>query len=25
MMQGVLILTVHIDDDTGCTHIDGAH
>jgi hypothetical protein len=25
MMQGVVILTVNIDDGAGCTHIDGAH
>lgn len=26
MTQGVLILTVHIDDDqSGCTRTDGAH
>jgi hypothetical protein len=25
MTRGVLILTVHIDYDAGCTHIDGTH
>jgi len=23
--QSVLILTVHTDDNAGCTHIDGTH